>query len=120
MNRWSRISEAAVKQSGRSVLPAIDRPISFEEFVTGQKPGQVFLFHPSDSAVDLKTAVADLSTSEITLVVGPESGFSDRELALAAERGLATISLGQRILRTETAGMVIPALIIYLHELVKI
>jgi 16S rRNA (uracil1498-N3)-methyltransferase len=119
INRWRRICEAAVKQSGRSRIPAIERPIDFIEFLDNCDPKETFLFHPGDRSEDISILTNLKTKQEITIIVGPESGFSPSELEAARDHGISIITLGDRILRTETAGIVLPALVIYLSDIVK-
>jgi 16S rRNA (uracil1498-N3)-methyltransferase len=119
INRWRRLCEAAVKQSGRSYIPVIDAPVWFDKFLDETVPGDTFLFH-SDTVVDeLVSATGLESRTQLTIIIGPESGLSKPELEMAHARGIRCLSLGTRVLRTETAGSVIPALLIYLSEMIK-
>ncbi len=119
MSRWQRIATAAAKQSGRSVIPTIDQPEEFSAFIKRCNPEVSCLFHsPSQmSLTDLVSKTSDLN--EVVSIIGPESGFSPTEIELAGSNQVAVVSLGDRILRTETAGVVIPSLIIYLRDAVK-
>ena len=119
MTRWQRICEAAVKQSGRSRIPAIADPIVFDDFISTCDPARVAMFHPGDRMDDINRSIDLISNNQLTIIVGPESGFSKAELDQAADSRITHISLGSRILRTETAGTVLSALIIYLAEIVK-
>ncbi len=119
MKRWGRVVEAAVKQSGRSRIPEIAEPISFKEFIAGSEAAETALFHPGDRSDNIFESIELKSKSTFTIIVGPESGLSSSELEAAGERGIIKISLGSRILRTETAGILIPGLLIYMAEMVK-
>lgn len=119
LKRWQRVREAAVKQSGRSYLPDIDAPVSFETFIAACDPAETFLFHPSDRIDNFSTIIKLGVRNHISILVGPESGFSAAEIDLARKRGILCISLGSRVLRTETAGVVLSSLVIYLSEMVK-
>jgi len=119
MQRWRRICEAAVKQSGRSRIPHIDEPILLPEFLAGCDPAETVIFHPTDREDNIADAIKLSSVQKLTILVGPESGFSAGEIEVARSRGMTAISLGDRILRTETAGTVLPALMIYLWEKAK-
>jgi 16S rRNA (uracil1498-N3)-methyltransferase len=119
MERWRRVCEAAVKQSSRSVIPHIDPPLSFRDFLLSCRPAGTMLFHPGDRTESFYAADMTAIDEELTLVVGPESGFSGDEIESARNRGIRVMSLGDRVLRTETAAVVIPALVIYLTEVAK-
>lgn len=119
LNRWRRIAEAAVKQSGRSVIPEIDEPVSFDDYIASCDPAGTVIFHPADRADSLTEITGSATGDSLHLVIGPESGFSPGEMEMAAKRGIRAISLGDRVLRTETAGVVLAALVIYLHDSFK-
>lgn len=119
MQRWRRICEAAVKQSGRSWIPVIDEPIPYDIFLQDCHPDESIIFHPAareDNIIDL---IKLKSLHRMTILVGPESGFSSAEIEAARSLGITPISLGDRVLRTETAGTILPALMIYLWENTK-
>jgi len=117
VNRWRRVGEAAVKQSGRSVIPKIDPPISFSDFIRICIPNETILFDPGGRFENIRELIPLGEGPHLTLVVGPESGFSPTEMAAARERHIAVIGIGPRVLRTETAGVVLPALVVYLSEI---
>jgi 16S rRNA (uracil1498-N3)-methyltransferase len=117
VNRWRRVGEAAVKQSGRSVIPKIDPPISFSDFIRICIPNETILFDPGGRFENIRKLIPLGEGPHLTLVVGPESGFSPTEMAAARERHIAVIGIGPRVLRTETAGVVLPALVVYLSEI---
>src|SRR3954453_19988852 len=101
--RWRKIVFEAVKQSGRSVIPIVEEPQPFDDVV--KRDGTKILFDAdSESAPQPFTNAA-------TLIVGPECGWSERELQLAREHGCAFERLGIRRLRAETAAIVGIALI---------
>jgi len=101
--RWRKIVFEAVKQSGRSVIPIIEEPQPFDEIV--KRDGTKILFD-----ADAESATPQLTDAAI-LFVGPEGGWSERELQLAREHGCAFERLGIRRLRAETAAIVATALI---------
>jgi 16S rRNA (uracil1498-N3)-methyltransferase len=101
--RWRKIVFEAVKQSGRSVIPVIEEPQPFDEVV--KRDGTKIVFD-----ADTDTSPQQL-TDATTLFVGPEGGWSERELQLAREHGCAFERLGIRRLRAETAAIVATALV---------
>lgn len=119
VSRWHRIAESAAKQSGRSVVPSIDPPQALESFIQTCLPQESLLFHPGGNSRDLAGCFKTISKDKLTLLVGPESGFSAEEIALVESRKIPVVGLGERILRTETAGIVLSALAIYSHETVN-
>lgn len=113
LDRWQTIAREAAEQSERGIIPDLHRPLSFQESC-------------SLDAFDLKLICAERETrslkevlqrgtkpSRILAMVGPEGGFSPDELHLAQENGFIPISLGKRILRAETASLLVIANILY-------
>jgi len=102
--RWQKIVFEAVKQSGRARVPAVESPANFADVVA--RDGMRILFDadtpPSPQPSPFDSAI---------LLIGPEGGWSDDELRLAAERGCAFARLGPRRLRAETAAIVATALV---------
>jgi 16S rRNA (uracil1498-N3)-methyltransferase len=99
---WQSIARAACEQCGRNRVPLVADPTELEEWLTTPTYGVRLMMHPeaSKSMVD---AVGNRTT--ISLLIGPEGGFSERELALAAKHGVEAVRFGPRVLRTETAGL---------------
>ncbi len=117
--RWLRVCEAAVKQSGRSLYPQIVDPQSFIKYISTCSPDKTVVFHPDSPDMTISELLRTYAHPEITVITGPESGFSKEELRLIQEMKIPVISLGDRILRTETAAVVCTSLIIYLQESFK-
>ena len=110
--RWQRVSEEAAKQSRRGVIPKVMLPemlskLDFSSFET------VLVAYENEHTVSLKTALRSQCGKTIAIVIGPEGGFSDAEIETLEKKGARTVSLGTRILRTETAGMAMLAQIMY-------
>lgn len=97
-DRWRKIVLEAVKQSGRSRIPEIDAPVPFDTIV--RLCPKLVLFDADEPETALPT-----STEEITLLIGPEGGFSEREVELARSVGASFRRLGPRRLRAETAAL---------------
>jgi 16S rRNA (uracil1498-N3)-methyltransferase len=108
--RWEKIVKEAAEQSGRCVVPKILQPLSLEK-VFADYPC-VVVPHPSAemSFSDFKKKMVKVP-EEIVFCVGPEGGFSDEEIALVREKGAHVVGLGPRVLRSETVGMVLGALV---------
>lgn len=106
--RWQKIIFEAVKQCGRAVVPELHEPAKFDDTV--QRDG-LHIVYDADEAPSAASPPGD----PVTLFIGPEGGFSPRELALARERGAQFASLGPRRLRAETAAIVAVALVIDLR-----
>ncbi len=107
--RYGRIVMEACKQSGRRKLPTL------ESGSLGTPPEGVvaIVLAPAAGVASLGTVLAGPRVQEVWIAVGPEGGFSDRELGALAARGWTPASLGPRVLRTETAGAVAAAIVLH-------
>lgn len=103
--RWQRIAEEASRQCGRSDVPAVLPIQGFAELLDTAKGkgARALVLFEQEKALRFSQALAD-SPGPVVVVVGPEGGFTDDEIALACARGAQAVTLGRRILRTETAG----------------
>jgi 16S rRNA (uracil1498-N3)-methyltransferase len=112
--RWRRIVIEAAEQCGRGRVPEVDPPMLFEEAVRSA-PGLRLLPWEAERSQGLKSYLRGLSEPPraVSLVIGPEGGFVRGEADLAREVGCVLVSLGPRILRSETAGIVAAALVMY-------
>jgi 16S rRNA (uracil1498-N3)-methyltransferase len=113
LERWRRISLEALKQSGRRRLVEIKSPMTLREFLESQSDLSCALLVFSErGGVAIKTALSDaIDKKSAAALVGPEGGWSADELKLMSERGARAVTLGPRILRTETAAIVAITLI---------
>jgi 16S rRNA (uracil1498-N3)-methyltransferase len=115
--RWRKITEEASRQSGRNVIPVVHEPVGFSNIFSDQalpfSAGLIFYEGKGmklSKATELlkrasNPAVPCLKEARLLIVIGPEGGFTEEEIELAREKGLLVISLGQRILRAETAAI---------------
>ena len=117
--RWQTISEAAAKQSKRRIVPEIQGVMSFKEAVNYAKEMSV-KFVPYELAEGMEKTRELISGlkpgQDIAIFIGPEGGFEESEIGLALENGIEPITLGKRILRTETAGFTVLSWIMYQLE----
>jgi len=113
VKRLERVALAAMKQCRRSYRPDIALPTDFAAFLREQEEGDMkLLFHLSVQATALEQIAFDSNPKRVTVLVGPESGFSDEEVDQACTAGFRPVAMGTRILRTETAGPVAVALLL--------
>lgn len=116
--RWQKIAYAAAKQSKRGRVPEICKPITFKALLA--KAGEVDLFlvaYEDESHLGLKAALeANAKAKTVAVLIGPEGGLSPKEVAQLQELGAVSVSLGHRILRTETAGMAMISQINFFYE----
>jgi 16S rRNA (uracil1498-N3)-methyltransferase len=134
VSRWRKIAEEASRQSGRSIIPLVHEPKEFDQFLSsgqlerngeretrrhGEMIGIIFW---EEGGLSLKEAVHKFSSSPIHrfpdspihLLIGPEGGFTKKEVTFAEGKGFIVTSLGKRILRAETAAISAIALVQFL------
>jgi 16S rRNA (uracil1498-N3)-methyltransferase len=116
MDRWMEIMKSACKQCGRVTLPELNTPLLFEEMIKNAadtKALKIMLWEDEEK-VDLKRLLTSItSLPHIFVIVGPEGGFTINEINLARDAGFHTVSLGNRILRAETAAVSLLSIIQY-------
>lgn len=114
--RWQEIARAAAKQSKRALIPKVKQIMKMEEAVVYAEPMDVKLI-PYELAEDMaqtRELISGIKPGEsIAVFIGPEGGFEEKEVKAAIERGVAPITMGRRILRTETAGPAALAWLMY-------
>ena len=114
VERWQKIAAEAAKQSKRDIIPKVERVMRIDEVLQEFDCKVKFIAYEGEKQQGLKTALRDIRDfAEILLIVGPEGGIAPKELKAADNAGAVIVSLGNRILRTETAGLVATAAILY-------
>ncbi|MBO8128546.1 MAG: 16S rRNA (uracil(1498)-N(3))-methyltransferase [Peptococcaceae bacterium] len=114
-DRWQKIAVEAARQSKRRVVPQVAPVQRLDEFL-GSLPCETavfFLWEEEHSRIFKEELRSREKPGEVYLLVGPEGGFTPGEAAAAQAAGAVPVSLGPRILRTETAGVVAAALVLY-------
>src|SRR5690606_6983958 len=102
--RFEKILLSAMKQSLQYYLPKLNNPIRFSEFIQKENNGQLFIAHCIET--DKKELAKEVQPKgRITILIGPEGDFSEKEVQLALAKGYVAVSLGNTRLRTETAAM---------------
>ena len=121
--RWQAIAESAAKQSKRAVIPLVQEIMTFREAIRYAVSSADLVLVPYEAMADAaETGTRSLLESlepgrTVAVFVGPEGGFEESEIEEAMENGAKTVSLGRRILRTETAALAFLAFLIYRFEL---
>ena len=131
IERWQSISESAAKQAGRGIIPKVTEPMSFAEALEYAKEMDSIIV-PYENAKGIsytkevireakalssaKETNASKTCTRLAIFIGPEGGFADSEIERAKEAGAKLVTLGNRILRTETAGMATLAILMYEFE----
>ncbi|NLL93144.1 MAG: 16S rRNA (uracil(1498)-N(3))-methyltransferase [Clostridiales bacterium] len=119
LKRWQKIAESAAKQSKRGVIPQVHNVLSFKEAVKMAGDLQVGMI-PYENFKDMSSTKSVIdkirSNMSVGIFIGPEGGFCESEVEYAKENGIEPISLGNRILRTETAGLAILSILMFKME----
>ena len=108
VSRWQTISESAAKQSKRNTIPEIYDVLTYKQAMKKAKEMDLFLvpYESKNGMEDTKTALSEIKNGmSVGILIGPEGGFDEKEVELAFENGGKVVSLGKRILRTETAAI---------------
>ena len=116
MKRWEKIAAESLKQCRRSQPPQIGPALTFAEVLTlgGNSDTRLLFWENSRTPVDLSGNSRTISANKIMMVLGPEGGFSDREIEQAENAGFSIVSLGPRILKAENAPIAACAITQYL------
>lgn len=119
VTRWNEIAKSAAKQSKRGIIPEVTDVMTYEQALEKAKDFDVVLFpyEGADNIDHTREIFGKIGKeSHVAIFIGPEGGFSIDEVAKAKDAGAREITLGKRILRTETAGMMIMSVLMYLFE----
>ncbi len=112
-HRWQEIAVKAVQQTRRARVPRVEPYRSFREALNfcGEEGLKIVFYEKRGE--NLKKVLRQYQPKKIYAIVGPEGGFTEEEVALAKDKGFVPVKLGQRILRTETAAIVLAGILQY-------
>lgn len=116
IKRWERILQEAAEQSERGLIPVLKKAETFEEgIINALKEGPVFLAWEREEEKTLENILKELSQDlkNISIFIGPEGGFTDEEVEFARKQGAYSVTLGPRVLRSETAGLVMASILLF-------
>lgn len=114
VERWNRIAMEASKQCGRLKVPQVLRPMTLREALLRLEPGGLRLVpYENEQELRLKSVLRDSRLSSVSFLIGPEGGIAEAELSALKTADFVSVSLGKRILRTETAGFAVMSAIRY-------
>ncbi|WP_020558084.1 16S rRNA (uracil(1498)-N(3))-methyltransferase [Thiofilum flexile] len=99
LQHWEGVLMAACEQSGRTTLPLLKPPLSLNDYLAQTTPYERLILSPTAT----NTFSSHSKKSGVEVIIGPEGGFTEEEVALCTQTGVSAISLGPRILRAETA-----------------
>ncbi|HPJ02732.1 MAG TPA: RsmE family RNA methyltransferase [Candidatus Limiplasma sp.] len=103
--RYQRIALEAAKQAGRAHIPDVLPALRFQDAIKTMQGKVVYVAWEDENSLRLSQAIAQDQPGEITIVIGPEGGIATDEIEQLLATGAQTVTLGRRILRTETAGL---------------
>lgn len=117
ISRWQKIAEGAAKQSGRDIIPKINNVKNIDNVCKIIKDYDIFIVaYELEKQYDLKNELKSINKEKIEkigVLIGPEGGIEESEIESLKENGAKIVSLGNRILRTETVAIVISSIIMY-------
>ena len=113
VSRWQKIASEAAKQCGRGILPKVCDITTFEQAVDdiSAKGSLNLIPYENEKCCKLRDALAH--GTDINILIGPEGGFDDSEIELAMSKNIKSVTLGPRILRTETAPVAVLSAVMY-------
>ncbi len=115
--RWQNIAREACKQSRRNMIPEVGPIMQLPQLLDTLREKRAVMLYEGEEKVGLRDILVkykdSLSAQSITIIVGPEGGFSPQEAQRAENNNISIAGLGSRILRTETAGLVAASIILY-------
>lgn len=117
--RWQAIAESAAKQSKRLYIPQVGALMSFSQAVKRACDMEVRLipYELAENMAETREIIAGIRPGQrVAVFIGPEGGFGEEEIAMAMEAGIRPITLGKRILRTETAGISVLSVLMFTLE----
>ena len=119
--RWQKTVDESVKQCMRGVIPTVSPVLSFSEMLERASAHTLCLMpYENCRTTDLKTALQGKDGClDVGIIIGSEGGFEEEEVAKAEERGIVPVTLGRRILRTETAGAAVLGCVMYQLDQMK-
>lgn len=116
LQRWQQIAESAAKQAGRGYIPQISSVLSYPEALEKAGGLDVLLipYELAEGMEEARKVVASIAQGQsVGIIIGPEGGFEKEEVDAAIHQGAKAITLGRRILRTETAGLAILSILMF-------
>lgn len=119
VERWQQIAESAAKQSKRMLIPNVHEVLTFKEALeyAGSLDIRLIPYELTEGMQETKAVLAGIRPGQsIGIFIGPEGGFEEKEIEEAVEKGAKPVTLGKRILRTETAGLAILSVLMFQLE----
>lgn len=113
--RWQKIASEAAKQCGRGIIPQVSMPMTIKEVMQNAKDYDLFFVpYECEEQTNIKSVLTSAKEPKnVAFIIGPEGGFDPSEIDMIQKAGIKTVTLGRRILRTETAGEAVLAMTMY-------
>ncbi len=111
--KWQKIAEEAAKQCGRTIQPAVLAVTNLKEVLENLEGSASFMCYEGAADEPLQDFLAKKQAKCFAVLIGPEGGFTPAEVALCQQHGVQTVTMGPRILRTETASLVALSIVLY-------
>lgn len=114
VERLRKIAQEAAKQSKRGIVPEVTDCVPFKKAVEMAAQADLALIpYEEETEVSLKSALRGKNPKTVSVMIGPEGGFDESEIRMAKDAGLQSVTLGKRILRTETAPLTVASVVLY-------
>ena len=116
VERWNSISESGAKQSGRAVIPKVSQVMTYQEALSFAQKLDVRMipYELAEGMDETRQVMEQIEPGQsVGIFIGPEGGFEQEEIEQAVEKGVKPVTLGRRILRTETAGIAVLSVLMY-------
>lgn len=120
VERYNSIAMEAAKQCRRGIIPTVADPITFKNMVSELEEYDLIIFpYENENNFTIKDFLQGIAEKpeKVAIIIGPEGGFSDSEVSMLREKGIESVTLGNTILRTETAGIATVAMLMYQLEM---
>lgn len=114
IDRWQKIAESAAKQSKRDVIPTVHSVCNLKELIKKTQEYDIFIVaYEDERKIKLKEVLQNRKLNNIGILIGPEGGIDKKEIEILKQAGATIVTLGKRILRTETAPIAMVSNIVY-------
>ncbi|MBI3017497.1 MAG: 16S rRNA (uracil(1498)-N(3))-methyltransferase [Deltaproteobacteria bacterium] len=111
--RWQKIAQMSSQQTGRTKVPKISSPLTLSDFLNHYPQHEKIIFYELEASKTFKDILATTCATRFCLLIGPEGGFSPEEITKSQKAKFHVVSLGKRILRTETVAPAVTAILQY-------
>lgn len=111
--KWQKIADEAAKQCGRTIKPEVAEIIDLKQLVEKYNDYTCLVCYEAEDKLSIKEALSKINSTKYLILIGPEGGLSQEEVAFCREKNFISVSLGKRILRTETASLAMLSILMY-------